>query len=347
MKYGIITYHNIPNFGAVLQAYALTKAIQKEGYECEIIDYTCDNIVKRELEFHPSNNVVKSFLHRIFTWPHLKKKISMCQDFMKPLYSKYNYTKKTIETSCKSFDAFISGSDMIWNLDVNGYDYSYFIDFAPNKYHFSYGSSIGDKWNENDIEKIKSFLRNYSAISVREHDTAEYISSQLKMDCTVVCDPTMLLTYDDWDKLTFPIQDKNYVLVYFPSTRLINAARIYCKKKNKKLIILQKQLPFKNKESRMLYTPQEWISYIKYADAIFTNSYHGLLFSLYFKKQVWTDNKGNRIVSILDMLNIKKCFIDEDNELNNVIDYGSVSQRITLFRNDSMSYLKKALEGGI
>lgn len=53
MKYGILTFHNIPNIGALLQAYGLCTTIRKLGAECDLIDYQCDNIIYRELTFIP------------------------------------------------------------------------------------------------------------------------------------------------------------------------------------------------------------------------------------------------------------------------------------------------------
>ena len=144
MKYGIMTYHNIPNFGAILQAYSLCKVINELGYECDVIDYECQNIVKRELEYHGSGNAIKLALHRVFSWPHVEKKILQCQEFAKQYYSREKYTLKTIPKANKMYDGFISGSDMIWNLDVNGYDYSYFLDFAnEGKKKIAYGFDWG------------------------------------------------------------------------------------------------------------------------------------------------------------------------------------------------------------
>ena len=125
MKYGIMTFHNIPNIGALLQAYSLCMVIRSMGYDCEIIDYECDNIVKRELCYHPHPNLLKDLVLRLF-WHKSKKKIKLCQEYMrsKHLYSLQSYDKRNIIESNKIYDSFISGSDMIWNLDVTGYDYN-------------------------------------------------------------------------------------------------------------------------------------------------------------------------------------------------------------------------------
>ena len=228
MKYGIMTYHNIPNFGAILQAYSLCKVINELGYECDVIDYECQNIVKRELEYHGSGNAIKLALHRVFSWPHVEKKILRCQEFDRQYYSKEKYTLKTIPKANKMYDGFISGSDIIWNLDVNGYDYSYFLDFAnEGKKKIAYGSSIGDCWKDTDKSKIKNLLEQYDAVSVREEDTSCYIREAFGLPCKWVADPTMLLPTPFWESCTTPVKEKEYVIVYFPSDHLIETAKEY------------------------------------------------------------------------------------------------------------------------
>ena len=344
MKYGIMTYHNIPNFGAILQAYALCKIVNEFGYECDIIDYECKNIVKRELKYHGAGNAVKRVLHRVFSWPHIEKKVLQCQEFVRLYYSKEKYTIETISKANKKYDGFISGSDMIWNLDVNGYDYSYFLDFAyEGKKKIAYGSSIGDCWKSSDVSKIKHLLDQYEAISVREKDTSCYIKEKFGLPCKWVADPTMLLPVSFWEIYTEPVKEDAYVIVYFPSDYLIEMAKEYCKKHNKKLIVLRVMLPGKRKDSKILYSPNEWLSYLKHADAVFTNSYHGLLFSLYFNKPVWTDNQSNRIQVLLNRLNLDCCNLKNDTACSNVIDYNQCNKLIQSFREDSLAYLKAVL----
>lgn len=254
------------------------------------------------------------------------------------------YTLKTIPKANKMYDGFISGSDMIWNLDVNGYDYSYFLDFAnEGKKKIAYGSSIGDCWKDTDKSKIKNLLEQYDAISVREEDTSCYIREAFGLPCKWVADPTMLLPTPFWESCTTPVKEKEYVIVYFPSDHLIETAKEYCKLHNKKLIVLRVMLPWKRKGSKILYSPNEWLSYLKDADAVFTNSYHGLLFSLYFNKPVWTDNQSNRVQALLKRLNLECCNLKNDTTCSNVIDYRQCNKLIQSFREDSLEYLKSVL----
>ena len=126
MKIGILTFHNIPNFGAILQAFALCKALRQMGYECEIIDYKCDSVSSRELTYKKHPNKLKDILIRSFIWPSTEKKISSCYNFMSQsgIYSKEHYDRSTIVNANNLYDVFLSGSDMIWDLNIFTKPYS-------------------------------------------------------------------------------------------------------------------------------------------------------------------------------------------------------------------------------
>ncbi|WP_088188415.1 polysaccharide pyruvyl transferase family protein [Desulfosporosinus sp. FKA] len=343
MKYGILTYHNIPNFGAVLQAFALCEIIRGLGADCELVDYQCENIINKELTFHPSKNPAKALFSRLMIWPKMQKKISGCEEFVRPLYSTEKYDKYNISKANEVYDAFISGSDMIWNLDVNGQDYTYFQDFSiENKVGFSYGSSIGAEWSADKKEEICSFLQKYKLLSTREQDTCLFIENEYGLKCECVVDPTMLFTPEQWDKYTKPIEAKNYVFVYFPYPEILIAAKKYAQRHGKKVIVIGFKTT-KGTCNKALYSPAEWMSYIKSADAIFTDSYHGLLFSLYFEKKVWTNNQGNRIISLLEKLGLKDCLIQRDPDFENKINYFECYEHINKMREESMFFLSKAI----
>ena len=344
MKCGILTYHQIPNFGAVLQAYALCANIRKLGYNCEIIDYQCSNIIKRELTPPHFSNPVKALAYHRFIEPHQKKKILECRNFVKGLYSDCIYTRTNIGEANREYDMFISGSDMIWNMDVNGKDTSFFLDFTENdKGRISYASSIGGEWTAEQQSEIKNYLNRYDYISVREMDTRKIITDKLGISCDAVCDPTMLLTMGDWNDYTRPVEEKNYILVYFPYKEILAAAERYANIKHKKLIIIGTTYPWKANNYKLVYSPKEWMSYIKYADAVFTDSYHGLLFSLYFNRPVWTNNKNNRLKDLIDELHLEKCYIENDPNFQNQINFDNCNKGIEQKRKESLECLCKAL----
>lgn len=345
MKYGILTFHNTPNIGALLQAYSLCEAIRTFGVNCEIIDYKCDNIERRELVYKPHPNVVKDIILRIL-WVLTQKKIHKCQAYMKSkgLYSSQKYDSSNITSSNQEYDAFISGSDMIWNLNVTGYDYTFFQNFVEDsKPKYSYGSSIGEEWDDKDVSKVKKLLSRYSQLSVREEDTCKFIQS-LGIRCKHVVDPTMLISSEKWLAEAFPPRHKDYVLIYFSSKELVIAARKYAREHGLKVVHLSTGVPNLRLKNVFPYTPPEWLGYFMKADAVFTNSFHGLLFSLYFHKQVWCANYGNRITSLMDALNLNSRLLKNDNDLCSTIDYSNVEEKIDAMRQDSLEYLKSIID---
>lgn len=347
MKYGILTYHNIPNFGAVLQAYALCKKLRSMGADCEIIDYTCQNILLRELSPHQNDSFLKCLAYRIFIWPKEKKKIARCQDFVREYYSKQSYTKENIIEANQMYDCFISGSDMIWNLDVNGRDFAFFLDFAKgDKRRFSYGSSVDGTWPEADLGRIGGYLQDYKGISVRERDTCDTIRECFGLVCRTVCDPTMLIEAETWKSMAAPVKETGYVLVYFPYREILAAAQKYAKLHHKSLVVVDNCYPWKGKDHRILYGPEEWISYIQKADAVFTDSYHGFLFSLYLERPVWTNNKGSRLRDLIERCGLQNCLIENDLDFTNEIDFSQANACLNSLRSQSEEYLQAMLDAG-
>lgn len=346
MKFGILTFHNIPNVGALLQAYSLCMAFRQLGVDCDLIDYTCKNIEKRELKSPDTGNPLKNFLIRILLWPKTQRKIKKCQAFMKKngAYSTNVYTKDTICDSVKQYNAIISGSDMIWNLHVTDYDWTYFCDFIRIKQKcYAYGSSIGAEWDDKDVSMVKKYLSRYSLIGVRESDTCRTLNN-IGIKSRLVCDPTMLLETNIWKKISQEPIETNYVLVYFPSKDNIEAAKKYASKHGLKVILMNWSRAIKGVLNISPLSPAEWIGYFENASAVFTGSFHGLLFSLYFNKPVWTDNYTNRVGSILQKLSIQECYLNKDTNLSYVIDYDRVSSEICEFRQESLSYIKEIIE---
>ncbi len=146
MKIGLLTFQNTTNYGALLQAFALYKTLAQKGANIEVIDYRCENIEKREMP-------LKYVPIRSIKWPiellsnYMKRKKYKRMEAFKHKYIKLSddvYTRENIKRSLSIYDKFISGSDMIWELNVTGEDYTYYLDFVddPSK-KYSFSSSFG------------------------------------------------------------------------------------------------------------------------------------------------------------------------------------------------------------
>ena len=92
-------------------------------------------------------------------------------------------------------------------------------------------------------------------------------------------------------------------------------------------------------------SPREFIRLIAEATCVFTNSFHGLLFSIYFNKKVWTDNSSNRVESLLKNLHLDSCNLQIDPDCKSVIDYDMCNSEMEKLRNISLEYLELALRG--
>lgn len=346
MRIGIMTFHNIPNIGAILQAYSLCKFLRLRGQECFLIDYTCENIRKRELVFKKGRNAFKNIIRYIFYYIYEKRKIIECQDFIKQenMYSRH-YDKCDDDLN-KDFDVFLSGSDMIWNLNFTDHDWSYYLDFlSDKKVRYSYASSIGDSWEEKDLEKVYCLLSKYKMLASREYDTSIFLTKHLGKTCHWVPDPTVLLHQEYWHSLVKKISITGYVLVYFPYQEILNAAMEYSKLNNLKVVVINNGFPIIKKRiiNKAVFNPIDWLNLINGADAVFTDSYHGFLFSLYFNKPVWTNNSSNRFETLIQRLNLEKCYISRDKNFENVIDYEEINTRLATMRKVGKSYLDEMI----
>lgn len=345
MKFGILTFHNIPNYGAAFQALALCQALRNMGADCEIINYQCENIIARELTFHKGNNPLKNVAKYFLTWTPRKKRIENFNVFMKQMHmvSSKTYDKNCVSESNVEYDVFISGSDMVWDLGITAHDFTYFLDFVKeNRYRFAYASSSGKDWGK-DSAKVVSLLKKYQRIAVRESDVQKIIQ-QYNLNCQLVADPTMLMQLEYWKSLAEKqknpeVNQEGYVLVYFPYKEILSAAKKYAEENHLKLLVIKDfKEPLCGYDILKIYHPLSWLNAFRNAEIIFTDSYHGVLFSMYFNKDFWTNHRCNRIESILNIVGLSDRFID-CGVSKKKINYMEVNQKLEKFRNESLSYL--------
>lgn len=340
MKIGIITFHDTTNYGANLQAYSLQKIISNLGYNCEIINYQCENIKKRELPFINFRGTLRNFLSSLLHYPKRAVKHNKLIKFMKmhEKLSDKTYTRQNIRDSNFVYDKFIVGSDILWNLSISGNDFSYFLDFVDDtKKKFSFATSVGEPWDEKGKTKAAEYLLRFDKISVRENEAVSWISELVKDEPYLVCDPTMLIESDEWSKLSEKQKFKNYVLVYLPNQKCLDDAKIYAANHNLKIV----ELTFYDSIGMFL-------SKIKYADCIFTGSYHGFLFSLYFHTNIMFYNfqDTSRMRFLSKKFNIENHDATNLTEIKNIppVEWDYVDKVRTEFRTSSLAYLKEILE---
>lgn len=350
-KIGLITIHDTQNYGSLLQTYSLYKAVESLGYQVELIDYKCKAICERETtyswnECRSPKDVLKTLMwHR-----SMQKKYDTFWHFMRDnMNLSPVFTKDNISEANYRYDTFLVGSDIVWGAEITGRDRTYFLDFVGDeKRKISFSSSIGTKWNKDDEVIVKSDLERFDAICVRE-ELAQTWLSEIGIKSSVTCDPTMLWGGNYWKEMvdTQEVSRRPYVFVYMwtDDKRTLNHAKKYAALHNLEVHCVQFYNPIKGVINVKPTSIQEWITLIANADSVFTASYHGLLYSLYFHKDVYFYNRGNksRMQSLSKELKIEDREITDEFSERNSIDYEYVDKVLSKKREKSFLLLKEIL----
>lgn len=348
MKVGVLTFHDTTNFGSLLQTYGLYKAIDNLGVDCEVIDYQCKSIVERELpkpiEF--SFNMRSMARQALVHYFDSRKYRGLLQFSKDRLKLSPRYDRENIGACAYCYDRFMVGSDIVWGLDITQGDTAYFLDFVKDKHRkFAFSSSIGNQWSDTEKSLVAPLLSDFNYIAVREEESAEWVEEVTGHRPDVVCDPTMLLTSQEWSALKSErYKGKKYIFVYFNDSlgRCLQMAKQYADRHNLEVLYVNYGLPIKGITSVHPYTIADFLSLIYYADRCFTASYHGMLFSLYFNKQFVYFNRAHksRMNTLASKLSVQNCngeSVDIDHLPN--VDYNQVNTLVEQYRMLSLEKL--------
>lgn len=350
-RVGILTFVDTINFGASLQAYATQELLRQHGYDAEIIPYTNEKIDKKEHNQGSLNlkKIMKSMVmgkgiknktikFKKFETENFKTGMRLCAD-----------TKEKVDLN---YDYFVVGSDQVWNADITGYDWTYFLDFvSDDRKKIAYAPSIGScKYKVEAYDKVKKYTSKFQSLSIREESGAKFIKEVTGLSAEVVVDPTLLLDKAEWrSKITFVPEIKDYILVYFPH----NKANVFAfvdrlKEKTKLPVIYLSISPRKQKGVTTIYdaSPEEFLGWVMNATYIVTGSFHGTAFSLNFEKQFFFESydDGSRIGNIAKLAGVTERNIMNENALDSMIDFESVNSRLIHEREKSKNWLLRALE---
>lgn len=348
MRVGIITFHETTNFGSTLQAYALYYAIKKLGHECELIDYKCKALANKELPapFSFSMTLKEMAKHVLFSRDIQSKYDALMAFLNEKAKLSRPYDRNTVYKSANNYDRIIVGSDIVWGMDITKGDTTYFLDFvSENNKKYAFASSIGNPWSKEEKVLVKPMLEEFSGIAVREEESADWIEDLTGIRPHVVCDPTMLLTSEEWlSYKSDKYKDKNYVLAYFDndSRDCIHAVNKIAKSYGCEALFINYGRPFKGVKSIRPYSIADFLSLIYYAKKVVTASYHGMLFSIYFNKQFVYFNRAHksRMNTLAKKLGVAMCAGEGKDVLQMTeIDYSSINLKVKEFRNDSLEVL--------
>ena len=321
MKIGIITYHFVNNYGGVLQAYALHEFIKKSfPVECRIIDYRHWFIRLTDgIRSFPVADPTKNYIPWMHTISDRKERVRKFRCFIKTYgdLTSAHYSYRHLKSERDSFDLLICGSDQIWNpLLTFGPAKAYFLKFAGIKTRrISYAASVGKPSCFKN--RIAQYIRELDAVSIRERQ--KWLEKKIGLMPEQHIDPTFLLNDQDWSKVCAePVSKDPYILVYFMQSN--NAAYSAVESIKKRLgysvidISRYGYAPHYIDETLVNVGPEDFLGLFKNAAYVCTNSFHGFVFSIIFRKRlsfIPIKRFGYRIDALCNMFDINRIVRDD------------------------------------
>ena len=370
MKVSIITIHKHHNYGAMLQLFALNQAVYKLGHKCKTIDCNIDPGTGRLIKWsgRPGKTITNFYLlcHRNANERFQQRFLDFSKQYI-PLTNIAYETIEQLNTMPPHFDAYITGSDQVWNPSLldRKIGHAYHLCFASPDHSklISYAPSFGvDEIPVDQAGEISRYLQRYHNLSIREKRGQEIIFDLTGRKAAHVLDPTLLLSAKEYEPLVAqPPISGEYVLVY-PMELGKNQSFLHLVKEVKK----QSSLPIVcilplNFDWRWILVadrivldagPREFLGYFKNASLICTNSFHGTVFSIIFRKNFFGvphSGTNSRIYSLLEKVGLLDRQLSESNSqkirevLGNPIEYDKITPCLQDSINFSLEYLKGAL----
>lgn len=361
MKTATITYHNVYNYGAVLQAYALQQALLNLSIDNVIIDYTPkQNYIYQRIPGHSIKIVIINIVRLMLTFKSYYSTKKRHKNFDKFVQKNLRLTRKyhtgtELHLDPPKADIYIAGSDQLWNV-TRGLKEFFFLDFGSKEikrvsYAVSMGSSVVPKHLQ---QQVRELLNNFTAISVRELETQQYLENFLEHRNFVLqhLDPVFLLGKEVWAAfprikgLPYP-----YILCYPMSghPQLQGAIQRLKELTGYKVVVLTSELTFlKGDVTIKSAGVEEFINLFKNAEYVLTTSFHGTAFSAIFNKKFFSflgNSAPGRITGLLSQLELQGRIINNLEDITTQeIDYRKANVMIEENRQKAIEYLKSFKE---
>lgn len=365
MKTAIVTFVRAYNYGAVLQCYALSKAMNDLGYETAVIDYDPDYFRRqytvsyfnaKSLPKHPNKMwLVYAFLRLI-----VSRRNYGFQRFINahiPVTPEKYYKLEDLNRADLDYDAYVSGSDQVWSHACVPFDPVYFLCFpsAANKIKASYAASFGFlQIPEKLRSEYANRLRGWDRYSVREDSAADILSDLLDISPTICCDPTLLLSKDQWNAVRkHNLHRRPYILIYrvgVDNTALLDYAEKLAKLKHMDVLTLSSSMYYDHvigfqERARGFHhwghaAPDQWLGLFAEASYVLTDSFHGLVFSIINHKQFLLI-PNFRAEGLMRRLGIENRSLSDDlSAIDAPLDWDKADCLLEAFRLSSLNYLK-------
>lgn len=360
MKIGILSMQHVRNYGSFLQAYALKTTLESFGHQCEFVDIVPGPQLpglERNMKY-----LVGMAIKRYFNWNAIVSSLGRMK-YQKLYYERFD--KEFLpelgihKHTLKKYDLVVIGSDEVFNFNQHtGYGFTpqLYGEVKDAKKVVSYAGSFGtttiDVINRFGVrDKIRKAMGSMAAISVRDTNSFKVVKALLGKDPSFNIDPVLMF---DYQKYARDPKEKDYIIVYSYPNRIkgkeeIEAIKRFAKEKEKKLISICFYFPWCDKT--VIPHPFEVLGYMKNADYIITDTFHGCVMSMKFNKQfvaLVRESNKQKMSSLLNQFGLggRMCeeFGDLKERMEKVIDYTPVNEQIAKEAEKSKQYLQSCLD---
>lgn len=349
MRVGIITVHSVPNYGAVLQAYALAGYLRSLHLDACTIDYRqpqLEEMYRFRWRLPPPVN----------HWLRLRRNSEFVDSYL-PLGPHRCRSVAEFLPEISQYDAFITGSDQVWFTGpVQFFDPMYFLEFpAPGKRKISYAASAGGTADFLEFKpRVRAALAEFDHIGVRDAHTAALVEPLSPRSPVQVVDPVFLCDFSDLMDHRPPIQEP-YLLVFGDFSKglapvvqsVVDATGIKT--------VISLQYPCSAATRRIASpSPTTWLSYFRHAAFVVTSYFHGTAIAVKFERPflaIPTPGRRIKVATLLEPLGLsRRCFMSEPGALEAAeralesIDWPTARRNLQKQVEVSKAFLRTALQ---
>ena len=353
VKVGILTFHEVFNPGAFLQALATQRLVESMGHEAKIIDYT--PVTHR----HSLVRDLRGLSWRLpFRFQRALANRKKDASFRKARNRWMNMTQR-FETAAdvgkEQFDAVLIGADVVWNFQIERYgrDPLYFGTGLNTRKRISFAPSFGPcEVSDHPPDYVREGLRKFDHISVRDQNSKEIVRSLTQLEPPIICDPAFHL---DLTKLPRDCPEKKpFLLVYmvapYVTTETISEIRGFAKSKGLSVVATLYHQKWADK-NRTTGGPMEWLGLLHHADYVVTNTFHGMVFCCKMQKKFalqYTPSIRNKSLHTVERLGLNPLIADKDRSIEQVLTSGfsfdGIEKQITEMTGQAKHFLVESLE---
>lgn len=371
--------HRVVNYGSFMQAYGLKKTLESMGHEVQFVDYHVEPCrVGEAAAAHPApsgKDMLKLLVRKVFhfVFPGRKKRlesnVAKAFDDFGRIYSESieKYLGVTPEFNrLPELDALIIGSDEVFNcMNTDpqvGYSLELFGKDNRAKVLISYAACFGNTTyekiaNSGAADEIASLLRNFNAISVRDRNSGGIIKKLLGAEPSYNLDPALIYSFDAELAQIPPPNLKDYIIVYGYTFRISRgeaaSIRNFASKHNKKVIAIS---GYQHVGEPVVCSPFEALNYFKYADFVFTDTFHGTVFSIKYNRpfavfvrdsSVHGYGNAEKVMDLLERFSLTSRAVRDLSDLESIaaaaIDFSDSNEFLEAERQRAREYLLASL----